>query len=112
MCVFLCVFVCVCVCMKLCSQNRSNFEGKVVLDVGTGTGILAYFAVQAGARHVYAVEASNMAEVATKLMAGAAGTHIMFASPAPTPPAPRLWGLVTNVVFPGFPPLPPLQPMV
>lgn len=49
--------------------NPSNFAGKVVLDVGTGTGILAYFAVQAGARHVYAVEASNMAEVATKLMA-------------------------------------------
>jgi predicted RNA methylase len=54
-------------------QNPGSFKDKVVLDVGTGTGILAYFAARAGARHVYAVEASNMAEVATKLMAGATG---------------------------------------
>ena len=51
-------------------QNPGSFKDKVVLDVGTGTGILAYFAATAGARHVYAVEASNMAEVATKLIAG------------------------------------------
>lgn len=48
--------------------NKANFEGKAVLDVGTGTGILAFFAVQAGARVVYAVEASAMADSAKKLV--------------------------------------------
>ncbi|ETW00356.1 hypothetical protein H310_07002 [Aphanomyces invadans] len=49
-------------------QNASDFNGKVVLDVGTGSGILAYFAIKAGAKRVYAVELSAMAECARKLM--------------------------------------------
>ncbi|XP_068662276.1 probable histone-arginine methyltransferase CARM1 [Aristolochia californica] len=51
-------------------ENRSDFHDRVVVDVGAGSGILSLFAAQAGARHVYAVEASEMAEHARRLIAG------------------------------------------
>ena len=41
---------------------------KTVLDVGTGSGILAIWAAQAGARKVYAVEATKMCEHARQLV--------------------------------------------
>ncbi|TMW57527.1 hypothetical protein Poli38472_003452 [Pythium oligandrum] len=50
-------------------ENSADFKDKIVLDVGTGSGILAYFAVKAGAKHVYAVELSDMAHCARELLA-------------------------------------------
>ncbi|KAK9139362.1 hypothetical protein Scep_009043 [Stephania cephalantha] len=51
-------------------ENRVDFNGRVVVDVGAGSGILSLFAAQAGAKHVYAVEASEMAEYARRLISG------------------------------------------
>jgi protein arginine N-methyltransferase 1 len=43
--------------------------GDVVLEVGTGSGVLAVAAARAGARRVYAVEASDIADVAERVFA-------------------------------------------
>ena len=57
-------------------SNKRQFAGKVVLDVGTGSGILAIFAAKAGARKVYAVEATSIATSARKLIEHNKVTHI------------------------------------
>ena len=61
-------------------QNRRQFEGRTVLDVGTGSGILAIFAARAGARKVYAVEATAMAKFARQLV-----EHNKVWPPVPVP---------------------------
>jgi precorrin-6B methylase 2 len=43
--------------------------GDVVLDIGTGSGVLAVALARAGARQVYAIEASDIAGVAAQVFA-------------------------------------------
>ena len=46
-------------------DNKHLFKGKVVLDVGCGTGILSMFCAKAGAKMVIAVDNSDIIDRAT-----------------------------------------------
>ncbi|RUS73055.1 hypothetical protein EGW08_019193 [Elysia chlorotica] len=63
--------------------HRDIVKDKVVLDVGAGTGILSLFAAVAGARKVYAVEASAVASLCREIVAenGLDGTIQVIHSP-------------------------------
>ncbi|KAL3644350.1 Protein arginine N-methyltransferase 1.1 [Castilleja foliolosa] len=49
-------------------KNSFLFKDKIVLDVGCGTGILSLFCAKVGAKHVYAVECSSMADTAQEIV--------------------------------------------
>jgi predicted RNA methylase len=48
--------------------HRTVKPGDTVADLGAGTGLLSFFALQAGARHVYAIEMSRIADAAAELI--------------------------------------------
>lgn len=56
-------------------SNAEMFKDKVVLDVGAGTGILSIFCANAGAKLVYAVEATNLAKIAIETVEENELTH-------------------------------------
>jgi protein arginine N-methyltransferase 1 len=49
-------------------NNRHLFEGKTVLDVGCGTGILCMFAATAGAARVIGVDMADIADTAVQIV--------------------------------------------
>lgn len=49
-------------------QNKHLFRGKVVLDVGCGTGVLSLFAAKAGAKHVYGIECASIHKQARQIV--------------------------------------------
>lgn len=73
----------------LCDHNRMNayhsaiignahlFKDKVVVDVGSGSGILAAWCALAGARRVFAVEYTDMASNAALVMKANKVDHIV-----------------------------------
>ncbi len=71
--------------------QRAVAPGDVVLDLGTGTGLLAFMASRAGAAKVYAVEHSDFIDVAREIGRHNGFTNIEFVqanSREFTPPEP------------------------
>ncbi|KRT83604.1 methyltransferase [Oryctes borbonicus] len=58
-------------------HNKHLFTGKVVMDIGCGTGILSMFAAKAGAKQVIAIECSNIVDYAKKIVEANKLDHII-----------------------------------
>lgn len=53
---------------KAILNNSHIFKDKIVMDIGAGTGVLSLFAKKAGAKKVYAVEASPLVDVLKEII--------------------------------------------
>ena len=53
---------------KAILNNKEIFKDKIVLDIGSGTGILSFFAAEAGAKHVYGIEFADIADFSIEII--------------------------------------------
>ena len=53
---------------KAIVDNPKLFKDKVVLDIGSGTGVLSIFAAKAGAKRVFAIENAGIAKVSKEII--------------------------------------------
>ena len=53
---------------KAIENNKTIFKDKIVLDIGSGTGILSIFAAKAGAKHVYGIEYADIADYSKEII--------------------------------------------
>ncbi|KAL9653153.1 hypothetical protein ABK040_006369 [Willaertia magna] len=58
-------------------QNKFLFEGKVVLDIGCGTGILSLFAAKAGAKKVIGIDMSDIIDKARQIVEDNGYSHVI-----------------------------------
>ncbi|KAK4263452.1 hypothetical protein QN277_028853 [Acacia crassicarpa] len=62
---------------KAITQFKDYIAGKVVVDVGCGTGILSIFCAKVGAKRVYAIDASDIALQANEVVKANNLSHIV-----------------------------------
>lgn len=82
------------------------FNEAVVLDVGCGTGILSMFAARSGAKRVYAVDASDIAKRAKRIIKDNGHEDVITYVPHAPPPFSQITAyslprgyVATNEVF-------------
>lgn len=59
-------------------HNKHIFKDKIVLDVGSGTGILSMFAAKAGAKHVYGVRRSGRSLIPARVCTTVFSVYLRF----------------------------------
>ena len=85
------------VLMPLMAANRERFKGKSVLDIGTGSGILALYAAQLGAAKVVATDIEPRALECTRENARRLGVEPLIETRLVRPESP----LAYSVIRPG-----------